>query len=145
MSWIIALISGLLMSIQGVWNTRLTEKVGLWFANSIEQLGGLIVALIVLAFVKDANLTGLKAVNKMYLLTGAIGAGIVYTVILSISRLGPAQATMLILIAQMLGAYCIQLFGLFGEEKIPFQWMKLVGVAVMLVGIVIFQWEKVKK
>lgn len=142
MASIIALISGLLMSIQGVWNTRLTEKLGIWFANSIEQMGGLLCALVILFFVRDANLTGLKSVNKVYLLSGFIGAGIVYTVILSISKLGPAPATMLILIAQMIGAYLIQLFGWFGEEKVPFQWIKLVGVCIILVGIVVFQWDK---
>lgn len=142
MASIIALISGLLMSIQGVWNTRLTEKLGLWFANTIEQMGGLILALVILFFVRDANLTGLKSVNKIYLFSGFIGAAIVYTVIVAIAKLGPAPATMLILIAQMIGAYLIQLFGWFGEEKVPFQWIKLAGVCIILVGIVIFQWDK---
>ncbi|MGL4736632.1 MAG: DMT family transporter, partial [Cellulosilyticaceae bacterium] len=86
MGTITAIISGVLMSMQGVWNTRVTEKAGIWFTNSIVHFVGLLTALIVLLFVRDANLDGLKAVNKIYLLGGLLGAGIVYTVILSISK-----------------------------------------------------------
>ena len=36
----------------------------------------------------------------------------------------------------------IELFGLFQVEKANFQWMKLIGLALAVVGIVIFKWEK---
>lgn len=142
LSAIVAIISGLLMSLQGVFNTRLTQKSGLWFTNVIVHGVGLLTCLIILCFARDADLEGLKTVNKIYLLGGALGAAIVYTVILSISKLGPAGATMLILIAQMIGAYLIELLGLFGTEKCDFQWMKCIGVGIIIVGIVIFQWKK---
>lgn len=142
MGTITAIISGLLMSVQGVWNTRVTEKAGIWFTNSIVHLVGLITAVTVLLFVRDANLDGIKAVNKVYLLGGLLGAGIVYTVILSISKMGPAQATMIILIAQILGSYMIELFGLFGTEKVTFQWTKVIAVGLMIAGIVIFKLDK---
>ena len=56
--------------------------------------------------------------------------------------LGPAKAAMLIVISQLAVAYIIDLFGLFGVEKVDFQWRKLIGMAVAIVGIVIFKWEK---
>ncbi|MEF9958889.1 MAG: DMT family transporter [Niameybacter sp.] len=142
MASLVAILSGLLMSIQGVFNTRVNEKAGLWFTNAIVHGIGLITCLIVLVFVRDADLGGLKSVNKFYLLGGVLGAGIVYTVILSISKLGPAGATMLILIAQIVGSYLIQLLGLFGTEKSTFQWTKLLAVGVIAAGIVLFQWKK---
>ncbi len=49
---------------------------------------------------------------------------------------------MLIVISQLAVAYVIELFGLFGVEKVDFQWRKLIGMAVAIVGIVIFKWEK---
>ena len=142
MASIVAIISGLLMSIQGVFNTRVNEKAGLWFTNAIVNAIGLLTSLIVLAFVKDADLSGLKSVNKFYLLGGVLGAGIVYTVILSISKMGPAGATMLILIAQLVGSYLIELLGWFGTEKVDFQWTKLLAVGIIIVGIVLFKWKK---
>lgn len=139
---IMAILSGLMMSVQGVFNTRVTEKAGVWFTNSIVHFTGFIFALIILLFVKDASLQGLKTVNKVYLLGGILGAGIVYTVIVSISKMGPAQATMLILIAQIVGAYLIEVLGLFGTEKVAFAWQKAAGIALMLGGIILFQWKK---
>ena len=102
------------MSVQGVFNTRLREKAGTWLSTVIVHGVGFITRLIVIIFVRDANLSGLRQVNKFYLLGGVMGAGIVYTVIVAITKLGPAQATMLILIAQITCSYVIELFGLFG-------------------------------
>ena len=80
--------------------------------------------------------------NKYTLLGGIIGAFITITVIQSMGSLGPAKAAMLIVISQLAVAYVIELFGLFGVEKVDFQWRKLIGMAVAIVGIVIFKWEK---
>ena len=78
---------------------------------------------------------------KYMLLGGAIGAFITYTVIRSMDVLGPAKAVMLIVIAQLAVAYIIELFGWFGVEKQPWEWRKAVGMAVAIVGIIIFKWK----
>lgn len=75
------------------------------------------------------------------LLGGAIGAFITITVIWSMAGLGPAKAAMLIVISQLAAAWLIELFGLFGMEKTDFTVRKLLGMAVAVVGIVVFQWE----
>jgi transporter family-2 protein len=49
---------------------------------------------------------------------------------------------MIIVTAQLLIAYFIELFGMFGVDKVDFQWRKLVGVAVAIGGILLFKWEK---
>ncbi len=76
------------------------------------------------------------------LLGGAIGAFITFTVIQSIGSLGPAKATILIVTAQLVASYIIELFGIFGTEKVPFEWRKLIGLALMIGGIITFKWEK---
>ena len=75
------------------------------------------------------------------LLGGAIGAFITYTVIKSMELLGPARAVMLIVVAQLLVAYVIELLGWFGVEKQPFEWRKVIGMLVAIVGIIVFKWE----
>ena len=139
---IVSLISGALMSVQGVFNTRVTEKAGLWLTSAIVQGTALVVCIISLWITRDGDLAGLKEVNKFYLLGGVMGAGITYTVIKGISSLGPAYAIMLILIAQMIVAYLIELLGWFGAEGTGFEWTKLIGVAFMIGGIIVFQWKK---
>ena len=142
MSIITALISGLLMSIQGVFNTRVTEKAGTWFTNSIVYFTGFLLCIIVLLFTRDADVNGLKHVNKLYLLGGVIGACITYTVIVAMGSLGPAFAVMLILISQIVSAYLIELWGLFQTQRSPFMWSKVIGLAIMIIGIIVFKWDK---
>ena len=47
---IIALISGALMSIQGVFNTEVTKSSSIWVANCFVQFTALLVCLIAWAF-----------------------------------------------------------------------------------------------
>lgn len=75
------------------------------------------------------------------LLGGVIGAGITWTVIKSIEMLGPAKSALLIVVAQLLVSYLIELFGLFGMDKAPFEWRKLIGLVLAAGGIAIFQWK----
>ena len=78
---------------------------------------------------------------KYMLLGGAIGAFITYTVIRSMEMLGPAKAVMLIVIAQLAVAYVIELFGWFEVEKQPFEWRKGLGLAVAVIGFIVFKWK----
>ena len=74
------------------------------------------------------------------LLGGVIGAFITVTVIQSMSALGPARSVMLIVISQLIIAYVIELLGMFGVDKQPLEWRKIIGMAVSIVGIIIFKW-----
>lgn len=138
----IALISGALMSIQGVFNTQVTKTSGIWVANAFVQFTALLVCLCAWIITDRSSFgTLLKVEPKYMLLGGAIGAFITYTVIKSMEMLGPARAVMLIVIAQLIIAYVIELLGLFGVEKQPLEWRKIVGMLVAIVGIVIFKWK----
>ena len=48
-----AIISGIAMSVQGVFNTRLGEKIGVWETTLLVQIIALIVSLIVFFFLKS--------------------------------------------------------------------------------------------
>ena len=86
--------------------------------------------------------TGLAGVKPWYLLLGGVlGAFITITVIQSMGALGPAKAAMLIVISQLIVAYVIELFGMFGVEREPFVWRKVLGMLIAIAGIVIFKWE----
>ena len=138
----IALVSGALMSVQGVFNTQVTKTTGMWVSNGWVQLSAFAVCLVAWFIAgRDDVMTIAKVEPKYMLLGGAIGAFITYTVIRSMDALGPAKAVMLIVIAQLAVAYIIELFGWFGVEKQPWEWRKAVGMAVAIVGIIIFKWK----
>lgn len=135
-----ALLAGLLMSVQGVFNTRVMDSSNMWATNSWVQFSAFIVSICVWFFAgREDLLSVFNVANKLYLLGGVIGAFITFTVIKSISGLGPAYATMLILLAQLATSYLIEVLGLFGTDKTCFEWSKLIGVALMIAGIIIFK------
>lgn len=129
------------MSLQGVFNTRVSEKIGLWETNVFVQGTGLILTLIILFFVGNGNFKAIKEVNKFYLLGGVLGALIIFFVMQGITNLGPTYSIATILIAQLLTAGIIDSFGIFGAEQIKFTFSKFIGIGIMIVGIVIFKWK----
>lgn len=138
----IALISGALMSVQGVFNTQVTKASSIWTASAFVQFTALLVCLGAWLFSDRSSLMQVFQVQPKYmLLGGALGAFITYTVIKSMDMLGPAKAVMLIVVAQLIVAYIIELFGWFSVEKQPWEWRKALGMAVAIAGIVIFKWK----
>ncbi len=140
--FLIALISGALMSVQGVFNTQVTKASGIWAASAFVQLTALIVCVGAWLITDRSSFMQVFQVQPKYmLLGGVIGAFITYTVIKSMDMLGPAKAVMLIVVAQLLVAYVIELLGVFGVDKQPWEWRKAVGMAVAIAGIIIFKWK----
>lgn len=130
------------MAVQGVFNTQVTKTTGMWVSNGWVQLSAFAVCVLAWIIMGRDRITTLMSVAPKYvLLGGIIGAGITWTVIKSMELLGPAKATLAIVITQLLAAYLIELFGLFGVEKEPFVWRKVIGLGVAFIGILIFQWR----
>ena len=140
---ILALISGALMSIQGVFNTEVTKQTSLWVSTGFVQLTAFFVCVIAWLCTGRENVALLTEVRPWYLLTGGIlGAFITITVVQSMSSLGPAQAVIIIVTSQVAVAYLIELFGLFGSSQASFSWRKILGLLIAIAGIVLFRWEK---
>jgi len=140
--FLIALLSGALMSVQGVFNTQVTKTTGMWVSNGWVQLTAFAVCVAAWFVTGRDSIASLAKVEPKYvLLAGVIGAGITWTVIKSIEMLGPAKSALLIVVAQLLVSYLIELFGMFGMDKEPFEWRKLIGMVIAAVGIAIFQWK----
>ena len=137
---LVALISGALMSIQGVFNTEVTKQTSLWVSTGWVQLSAFAVCVLAWIFTGRDSIAALWQVeNKYTLLGGVIGAFITVTVIKSMNSLGPAKAAMLIVISQLIIAYVIELLGWFGVEKQPLTMRKVAGMAIAIIGVVIFE------
>ena len=139
---IFSVIAGALMSLQGVMNTRLTERVGLLESNFLVQGLAFMAALIAMLFFGRGDLSAVREAPPWSLLGGLLGFGITLTVVLSIKGLSPTAAISVILISQLLVAALIDAFGWLGTERMPFTLQKYVGLALMLGGILLFKWKK---
>lgn len=136
----IALASGALMSIQGVFNTDVTKQTSLWVSAAFVQFTALLVCLAAWLLYDRTSFQSLWEIQDKYvLLGGAIGALITATVIRSMNALGPAKAAMLIVIAQLAVAWMIELLGVFGVEKQEFSMRKFLGLLIAVAGVITFE------
>lgn len=138
---LMCILSGAAMSVQGVFNTRLSEQTGLLKSNFIVQVIALIPAAISL-FWASGSFSGIMSVNKLYLTGGLLGMVITITVMMGIKNLSPTIAISIILISQLATAALIDAFGLFESEKVAFGLRKIIGLAVMVSGIILFSYKK---
>ncbi len=138
---LVALVSGALMSLQGVFNTEVTKQSSIWAAAGWVQATAFLTCVVLYFFSGGGEITGMFSIDKKYMLLGGVmGAFITWTVIKSMDGLGPAKATLLIVITQILVSYLIEVFGLFGVERVGFEWRKLIGAAIAIGGIILFHW-----
>ena len=90
---ITALVSGALMSIQGVFNSAVMKQTSMWVSAGWVQISAFVVCLLMWLFTGRGAVSELWQIEPRYMLTGGvIGAFITYTVIKSFDALGPAKS-----------------------------------------------------
>lgn len=115
---LVALLSGALMSLQGIFNTEVTKQSSIWAAAGWVQLTAFLTCVVLYFFTGRGEIWGMFSIDRKYMLLGGVmGAFITWTVIKSMDGLGPAKATLLIVVTQILVSYIAEVFGLFGVEK----------------------------
>lgn len=138
---IFSILAGILVSIQGVFNTRVSERVGQWETTSIVHLSGFVFSLLIVLLFGKGSIGKIGEVNPYYLLGGVFGVIIVFSVIQGITLLGTTFAVAILLITQLLISALIDYLGLFGTQAVRFDLTKVLGLMVMILGIVIFKWK----
>ncbi|GAS81433.1 hypothetical protein BK131_06970 [Paenibacillus amylolyticus] len=136
---IFALLGGACITLQGVANTRISTDMGTWQAATITQLTGFILAALILLFVRDTNLQGLKQVKPMYLAGGAFGAVIIFSEVTAIQQIGVTFTISALLIAQLFLTFLVDSNGWFGVVKQKMKLPQFLGIALMITGVIIMK------
>lgn len=135
----LSILAGIMVSLQGIFNTRASEHIGLWQANTLVHGTGFILAFIILISLNQVNLSAIKNVEPHYLLGGVFGVIIVFSVMIGISSLGASYSITILIVTQIIANALINYFGIFGEHIIVFSWPKILGLSLMIVGIMLYQ------
>lgn len=136
---IFSILAGAAMSFQGVINTRLGEKAGIFEANAFVQGTAFVLSLLVMFIFGKGSMQALFSADKVYLTGGVLGLIITITVMLAIRHQSPTVAISIILISQLLVAAGIDAFGLLESQQIDFTTGKYIGLAMMLGGVMVFK------
>ena len=82
---VIALVSGALMSIQGVFNTEVTKQTSIWVSSGWVQLTAFLTCLVMWLCTGSEQVSSLGQVEPWYMLTGGLLVALItYTVIRSV-------------------------------------------------------------
>ena len=134
-----SLIAGIFISLQSVFNARLSEKVGLWQTNIVVHGIGFLTSVILFLIIREENTSKWYEIEKVYLLGGVFGAIVVFSVMQGVTKLGPIYAILILLFAQLFSAIIIESIGLFGTPKTSISINNIIGIIVMVTGIMIFK------
>lgn len=133
---IIAALSGLAMTFQGAINAALKEKIGVAPMSTTVHLIGLIVSLVaVLIFTGMPKVSELREAPLYSYLGGVLNVAIIGGVAYAIAKTGATIGISAILFGQLTTAVLLDHFGIFTLERIPFSWIRIAGVVLMLVGM----------
>ncbi|MCU5403131.1 DMT family transporter [Bacillus cereus] len=135
----LAILAGILISLQSVFNAKVNENVGQWLTTTCVLGIGLISSILFYIITENSINIKVYTTNYLFYVSGLFGIGLIICIMGAIKSLGPAYTVLISLITQLVIALCIDTFGLFGMESIPLQINKLVGIGLLIVGVGIFK------
>jgi transporter family-2 protein len=141
---LVMVVAGFFISIQGPLNARLRLAVeSPVMSAAISFLsGGLILLCIMMTGALGgvgAGLRGMLAAPLWAYFGGALGVSFVLGSIVAIPKVGVVVVICAAILGQMVGSYLSDTFGWFGVERVPFNPVRLAGMALLVVGVLLVQ------
>jgi bacterial/archaeal transporter family-2 protein len=141
---LVMIVAGFSISIQGPINTRLRLAVDspvLSAAISFLSGGFLLLCIMISGAFggTGAGLRGMLSAPPWAYLGGALGVSFVLGSIIAIPKLGVVIVICAAILGQMVGSYLADAFGWFGVERVPFNPVRLAGIALMVLGVLLLQ------
>jgi transporter family-2 protein len=132
---LLALVSGFAVTLQAQFMGLLEDTLGTKESVVITYASGGVIAILIAAATGGLNLRLAASVPWYAYTTGLLGLVIVGTIGYVVPRMGAARGLTLILASQFLLAALIDHFGLFAAVPRPLDPSRLLGLAVMLLGV----------
>lgn len=132
----LSIAAGLAGAVQVAVMGRLGDRVGTFEALAFATALTACFASVLLLLVRQ-SLDGYAAAARqpLWLWSGAaMGLLIVYTITFAGARIGTAATVGILIAGQLVMAAVIDRFGLFGLQRYPLHWPRLVGIVLLGVG-----------
>lgn len=134
MYYALSILTGILVAITIVQNGALNARYGMYLANVIIHMTGLIIVTLA-ALNKRQKLLPDRGTPARYYLGGVIGVSTVMFSNIAFTRISVSAILALCLLGQSITSIIIDQFGLFGMQKVGFNRKKLIGIAFIVLGI----------
>jgi bacterial/archaeal transporter family-2 protein len=137
---LLVVVAGVSVSLQQVLNARLRAELGSpWSAGLVSFLGGTLVMLTVAVATGESLPSGTTVARTSWAswTGGFFGAVFVGVAILMVPRLGATAVVALVVLGQMLGSLAFDHFGVLGIPQHSASPIRLVGAALLIMGVVL--------
>ena len=135
---ILAILAGVLISLQSIFNAKVNEQVGHWLTTTFVLGLGFFTSFVFFIITERNIYINYEVPNYLYYISGLFGIGIVIFIMKAIFLLGPAYTVLISLITQLSLAFIIDSAGLFNIKQITFEVKKLLGLLIIIIGVGIF-------
>ncbi len=132
----LSILAGIFIALMVSINGELTSDFGLYSATVIFNLVALLFASVFLAAKRQSFLPNKKTPFHLYL-GGAIGVATIVFNNMAFGKISVSAILALCLFGQSLTSLFFDKYGFFNMPKHPFSKMKLVGIALVMLGIVL--------
>ncbi len=134
---LIGLIGGVAVGVQGPLSSMLTHRLGVMESIFIVHVGGAIVIAVPLILRGGGNLGAWRTAPWYALIAGWFGLVIIAAVSYSIPRIGVAGTVTLVVAGQLVVSVALDHFGWLGVDVRRVDLQRLIGIAVLLVGVLL--------
>jgi transporter family-2 protein len=132
---LIGLAGGVAVGLQSPLASMISQRLGILESVFIVHLGGALVALIPLLFYSGGKLAQWRSVPWYALVAGVFGLVVIGAISYMIPRVGVAASITAIVAGQLLVGTILDHFGLLGAAERSLDPTRLLGLAVVLVGV----------
>lgn len=132
---LIGLAGGVAVGLQGPMASLIAQRLGIFESVFIVHLGGALIALLPLVFYGGGKLTHWRSVPWYVLGAGIFGLVVIGAISYMIPRVGVAASITSIVAGQLLVSMLLDHFGLLGAAERPLDLTRVLGMAVVLVGV----------
>ena len=132
---LLALLGGAAVTLQGQFMGLMDVGIGTRESVFITYASGGLVVTIIMLFMRGGNLRAVASVPWFALMAGLLGLVIVGTIGYTVPRLGLTTALTLVIAAQFVASALIDHFGWFGAPVRTFDWYRLIGLGILILGV----------
>jgi len=130
----IGLIGGAAVGFQSPIAGAMGQRLGSSASSFIVHLGGAAISALFLFLRGGEQIRDWRSLPWYMLIAGGFGLILIYTISVTLPRLGAATMVMLIIVGQLVIGLLIDHFGWLGVSTHPISWTRALGVLVLLVG-----------
>ena len=132
---LLGLLGGMAVALQGPLVSMMTVRLGLLESMFIIQFGGTVAVAIPLLLRGGGALGNYRSVPWYALISGVSGLVILSAISYTIPRVGTVATVTLVVAGQLFLSVMLDHFGVFGLEVRHLDLQRLIGLAVLFVGV----------